>query len=182
MGIKIKDITEPKKIEISELSNKILAVDTFNILYQFITTIRQPDGTPLQDKNGNVTSHLIGLFSRTTKLMLNKIKLPPALPLFSQELIDEVDSFWKRYPGGFESEKAKTSSSTPELLNSSTPELYRLFLSEEAIGPGRQPAFQDKTFFIPVGKCDAKRFVGPVAHMTKQDNLFIPREFVYAAP
>jgi flap endonuclease-1 len=74
MGIKIKDIIEPKSIDISELSNKVLAIDSFNLLYQFLTTIRQPDGTPLQDKNGNVTSHLVGLFSRTTKLMQKKIK------------------------------------------------------------------------------------------------------------
>ena len=74
MGIKIKDIIEPKIIEISELSNKILAVDSFNLLYQFLTTIRQADGTPLKDKQGHITSHLVGLFSRTTKLMMNKIK------------------------------------------------------------------------------------------------------------
>jgi flap endonuclease-1 len=74
MGIKIKDIIEPKQITINELSNKVLAVDSFNLLYQFLTTIRQPDGTPLQDKSGNVTSHLVGLFSRTTKLMQNRIK------------------------------------------------------------------------------------------------------------
>ncbi|MFP4111963.1 MAG: flap endonuclease-1 [Candidatus Woesearchaeota archaeon] len=75
MGIKIKDIVEPKKISISDLSGKSLAVDSFNILYQFLTTIRQPDGTPLMDKNNMITSHLVGLFSRTTKLMMNNIKL-----------------------------------------------------------------------------------------------------------
>ncbi len=74
MGINIKDIIEPKKIDVSDLSNKVLAVDSFNLLYQFLTSIRQPDGTPLKDRHGNITSHLIGLFSRTTKLMSKKIK------------------------------------------------------------------------------------------------------------
>lgn len=74
MGIKIKEIIEPKKIDISDLADKVLAVDSFNLLYQFLTTIRQPDGTPLQDRKGNVTSHLVGLFSRITKLMMSKLK------------------------------------------------------------------------------------------------------------
>jgi flap endonuclease-1 len=45
------------------------------MLYQFVTTIRQADGTPLKDSKGNVTSHLIGLFSRTTNLIQKNIKL-----------------------------------------------------------------------------------------------------------
>jgi len=75
MGVSFKElITKKEDIEIKDLANKILAIDTFNLLYQFITTIRQQDGTPLKDSKGNVTSHLIGLFSRTTHLMRYNIK------------------------------------------------------------------------------------------------------------
>ncbi|MEK6916284.1 MAG: flap endonuclease-1 [Nanoarchaeota archaeon] len=75
MGTNLSTIITSKETMLSELSSKPLAVDTYNLLYQFITTIRQPDGTPLQDSKGNITSHLSGLFFRITKLMNNNIKL-----------------------------------------------------------------------------------------------------------
>lgn len=75
MGVKIRDLIDAKTIEFSDLYNKKLAVDAFNMLYQFITTIRQPDGSQLTDTNGNVTSHLIGLFYRLTNLLKMNMKL-----------------------------------------------------------------------------------------------------------
>ena len=75
MGTKLKELVEPKPIELEALRGKILVVDTFNILYQFLTTIRQPDGTPLKTSTGAITSHLMGLFNRTTKLMQSGIRL-----------------------------------------------------------------------------------------------------------
>jgi flap endonuclease-1 len=75
MGVPITELLEGKEISMDELRGKVLAVDAFNMLYQFITTIRMRDGTPLKDSKGNVTSHLIGLFSRTTTLMAAGLKL-----------------------------------------------------------------------------------------------------------
>ncbi len=75
MGLQIGGIITKKEIEFSELKGKIIAVDAFNAIYQFLTTIRQPDGTPLKDSNGNVTSHLSGLFYRNMNLILEGIKL-----------------------------------------------------------------------------------------------------------
>ncbi|MBR9691718.1 flap endonuclease-1 [Candidatus Woesearchaeota archaeon] len=75
MGTNLKELLVMDEVSISDFKNKILVIDTFNILYQFITTIRQRDGTPLKDSKGNVTSHLTGLFSRTTKLMKEGLKL-----------------------------------------------------------------------------------------------------------
>ena len=75
MGLQIGDIISKKQIEFSDLKGKVIAVDAFNAIYQFLTTIRQPDGTPLKDSNGNVTSHLSGLFYRNIKLLLEGIKL-----------------------------------------------------------------------------------------------------------
>ncbi len=69
MGTKLKEIIQKKEISLDELRNKKLAVDSFNVLYQFLSSIRQRDGSLLTDSHGNVTSHLVGLFSRTTKLM-----------------------------------------------------------------------------------------------------------------
>jgi flap endonuclease-1 len=47
----------------------------YNTLYQFLSIIRQPDGTPLTDSSGRITSHLFGLIYRTTNLMEAGLKL-----------------------------------------------------------------------------------------------------------
>lgn len=75
MGLQIADIIPRKAIEFSALKGKILAVDASNIIYQFLSTIRQPDGTPLKDKKGNITSHLSGLFYRNISLLNEGLKL-----------------------------------------------------------------------------------------------------------
>lgn len=74
MGVDISGILEKKELALSELSGKPLAVDAFNTLYQFITIIRQPDGTPLMDSKGRITSHLSGLFYRTCSLLEKNIR------------------------------------------------------------------------------------------------------------
>lgn len=74
MGVDITSIMEKKELALSELSGKTLAVDAFNTLYQFITIIRQPDGTPLMDSKGRITSHLSGLFYRTCSLLEKNIR------------------------------------------------------------------------------------------------------------
>jgi len=74
MGVQISEIIPKKEIELSDLKNKTIAIDAYVTLYQFLTTIRQPDGTPLQDKNSNITSHLSGLFYRNINLLQEGIK------------------------------------------------------------------------------------------------------------
>ena len=74
MGVAFKDIITSKEIELDFLKNKIVVLDAYNVLYQFLTTIRGIDGTLLTDSKGNVTSHLVGLFTRTTSLMQRNIK------------------------------------------------------------------------------------------------------------
>src|SRR3989344_1241429 len=69
MGLKIGNIVPRREIGFDELKGKIIAVDAFNAIYQFLTSIRQPDGTPLMDFKGNVTSHLSGLFYRNMALL-----------------------------------------------------------------------------------------------------------------
>lgn len=75
MGLALKDLIEAKEIGIEELQNRILVVDSFNLLYQFLSTIRQRDGTPLMDSKGRITSHLTGLFTRTANLLQKGVKL-----------------------------------------------------------------------------------------------------------
>ncbi|MEM4577144.1 MAG: flap endonuclease-1 [Candidatus Nezhaarchaeales archaeon] len=69
MGVDLKDLIPRTTIPLSALSSKIVAIDAYNALYQFLSTIRQPDGTPLKDSSGRVTSHLSGLLYRTVNLL-----------------------------------------------------------------------------------------------------------------
>jgi len=75
MGLKFKEIIIKNTISMNNLRGKLLAVDSMNILYQFLTTIRGPEGHPLTNSKGEVTSHLIGLFNRTTSLMESGMRL-----------------------------------------------------------------------------------------------------------
>lgn len=75
MGLQIADIVPKKEILLNDLQNKVIAVDAFNTIYQFLSTIRQPDGTPLMDSKKQVTSHLSGLFYRSTNLLTQGLKL-----------------------------------------------------------------------------------------------------------
>ncbi len=74
MGVDLRDIVKPNIIQISELRNKVIAIDAFNAIYQILSIIRQSDGASLKDSHGNITSHLSGLFYRTIKQMKFGIK------------------------------------------------------------------------------------------------------------
>ncbi|MEW6036411.1 MAG: flap endonuclease-1 [Candidatus Micrarchaeota archaeon] len=69
MGVDLGDLAVKHTISLQSLSGRIVAIDAFNILYQFLSSIRQEDGTPLMDFKGNVTAHLSGLFYRNCKLL-----------------------------------------------------------------------------------------------------------------
>ncbi|MFH1409008.1 MAG: flap endonuclease-1 [Nanoarchaeota archaeon] len=74
MGVQLTELLIKKPITFADLKGKVVAIDAFNQLYQFLTSIRQPDGQPLTDSSGNTTSHLIGLFSRTTRMLQQGIR------------------------------------------------------------------------------------------------------------
>ncbi len=75
MGLQIGDIVPRHEVKFEELKGKIIAVDAFNAIYQFLSSIRQPDGTPLMDNKKRITSHFSGLFYRNIALLSEGIKL-----------------------------------------------------------------------------------------------------------
>ena len=86
MGVNLRDLVPKTPARLKDLSGKSIAIDGYNALYQFLAIIRQPDGTPLKDSSGRVTSHLSGLLYRTCNLVEMGIKpiyvfdgAPPAL-------------------------------------------------------------------------------------------------------
>ncbi|HDG64131.1 flap endonuclease-1 [Thermococcus sp.] len=74
MGVPIGELLPKKELELENLNGRKVAIDAFNAIYQFLSTIRQRDGTPLMDSKGRITSHLSGLFYRTINLMEAGIK------------------------------------------------------------------------------------------------------------
>ena len=70
MGVSLSSLVKGREIELDGLKSKTIAIDAFNTLYQFLSIIRDRfTGQPLRDSSGRVTSHLSGLFYRTTNLL-----------------------------------------------------------------------------------------------------------------
>ncbi len=74
MGLDLKPLVTPAPIKLSELSGKVIAIDAYNTIYQFLSIIRGPTGEPLMNSKGDVTSHLSGLFYRNANLLMENIK------------------------------------------------------------------------------------------------------------
>ena len=105
-GVAIGDLLEREELSSGELKGKIIAFDAYNVIYQFITSIRGRDGKPLTDMNGSVTSHLSGLLYRTAGFVEDGIKpvfvfdgVPPELKAETiekrREIRNEAHEKWK---------------------------------------------------------------------------------------
>jgi flap endonuclease-1 len=75
MGVSLSGLVSSREITLEDLRGKRIAIDANNTLYQFLSTIRDKmTGEPLRDSNGEITSHLSGLFYRTAKLLESEIE------------------------------------------------------------------------------------------------------------
>jgi flap endonuclease-1 len=73
--VSLSGLVSAKELSLEDLNGKRIAIDANNTLYQFLSTIRDKlTGEPLRDSNGEITSHLSGLFYRTAKLMEHGIE------------------------------------------------------------------------------------------------------------
>jgi len=92
MGVVLTPIITKDTIALDALRGRTLAVDGNGELYQFLALIRLRDGTPRRDSKGRTTSHLSGLFYRSTRLMADHgVRLAfvfdgEPLPLKAQEI------------------------------------------------------------------------------------------------
>jgi len=135
MGVKLKDIVEPESITFKDLEGRVVSIDAFNTLYQFLSTIRQRDGRPLTDENGNVTSHLSGILYRNSSMIEKDIKpiyifdgQAPELKSETQakrrEVREESEKIFKEALKAGDTEKARkyamrSSKLSPEIIESS---------------------------------------------------------------
>jgi flap endonuclease-1 len=69
MGTYLTPLISPKLVELDRLQGRILAIDAFNSIYQFLALVRDKYGRPLTNSRGQVTSHLVGLVSRYSRLV-----------------------------------------------------------------------------------------------------------------
>lgn len=74
MGVDLGALVVKRDVSLRDYGQKTVAFDAWNILYQFLSNIRQPDGTPLMNASGDVTSHLAGTLYRTANLVEAGIK------------------------------------------------------------------------------------------------------------
>ncbi len=74
MGLKLKDLVVREKTKLESFSNRVIAVDAYNAIYQFLASIRGPDGMQLTDSQGRITSHLSGLLYRNINFLSLGIK------------------------------------------------------------------------------------------------------------
>jgi len=74
MGVNLSKLVEKEEITLDYLKNKKVGIDSYNMLYQFLASIRGQDGLPLADSHGNITSHITGLFYRTLNLLEKGVK------------------------------------------------------------------------------------------------------------
>jgi len=102
MGTNLRPIIVKKETSLEQLKWKRLAVDANNMLYQFLSVIRLPDGSPLKDSRGNITSHLTGLAFRTTRLIAEHGILPVFAfdgkpPILKADEIEKRNEIRKKY-------------------------------------------------------------------------------------
>jgi flap endonuclease-1 len=72
VGVALTPIIVKKTVSLDALDGRTLAVDGNGELYQFLALIRRHDGSLLMDSTGRITSHLSGLFYRTTRLIADQ--------------------------------------------------------------------------------------------------------------
>lgn len=74
MGLNLKDLIVKEKTTLEAFSTKVIAIDAYNAIYQFLASIRGSDGLQLMDSQGRVTSHLSGLLYRNVNFLSLGIK------------------------------------------------------------------------------------------------------------
>lgn len=78
MGVKnlssILPASARSSLTLTNLSGKKIGFDAFNLIFQFLSSIRDQTGASMTNADGTVTSHLIGILARNSNLMQKNIK------------------------------------------------------------------------------------------------------------
>jgi len=74
MGVDLGELFPKEQCAFEDFRDRVIVIDAYNVLHQFLSSIRQRDGTPLKDAQGRITSHLSGLLYRTANLVAAKVR------------------------------------------------------------------------------------------------------------
>jgi len=167
MGVKLGEIIHKKQIEFEDLKNKKIAIDFSNMAYQFLSSIRQQDGTPLQDSEGNITSVYVGLTLRIPNLLSKQIYpcfifdgLPPILKIKTQE----ERAYRKRIAEG-KLREAKEAEDIPKMLKYSK---QTIRLNKKIIETSKELL---KAFGLPVIQSPSESD-SQIAHMCEKGDVW----------
>jgi flap endonuclease-1 len=135
MGVDLGELFIKEPCAFEDFKGRVIAIDAYNVLHQFLAIIRQRDGTPLKDAQGRITSHLSGLFYRTANMVEAQIRpvfvfdgIPHPLKARTiqqrRERKEEAEKAWKEAleKGDLETAKSKaqqTSRVTTEIVEQS---------------------------------------------------------------
>ncbi len=147
----LSKLVSKRKIQFSELNDKTIAIDAYNAIYQFLSIIRQQDGTPLTDLHGNLTSHLSGLFYRTTELIeygITPIYVFDGIPsILKQKTIEArmqrrkaAYAAWQEAKAAGELESARTHAQASTRIDKNVVESSKRLLSLMGIGYVNAPS------------------------------------------
>jgi len=203
MGVDIGSLFRWEKISFDDLHDKIITIDAHNVLYQFLSSIRQRDGTPLKNSKGEITSHLSGLFHRTANIVEAKIRPVYVFdgkphPLKARTLEErrirkeQAEKEWKEALETGDIEKARlkaqqTSRLTDEMIDQSKELLEALgipFIQAPAEGEAQASFMVKKGDAFAVGSQDYDcLLVGSpvlVRNLTSSDRRKLPGKEAYA--
>jgi len=78
LGVKLRPLVSDflKQISLADLRGKIVGIDGYIQIYSFLASVRgvSEGGGLLTDDSGNITSHLVGVLSRTLAMLEADIK------------------------------------------------------------------------------------------------------------
>ncbi len=75
MGVQLGKLVQGREIGFEELKGKKIGIDAFNFIFQFLSIIRDREtGEPLKNSKGQITSHLSGIFYRTSNILQAGVK------------------------------------------------------------------------------------------------------------
>ncbi len=69
MGLDLKPLVIRERTRLESFATRVVAIDAYNAIYQFLAIIRGPDGMNLSDSQGRITSHLSGLLYRNINFL-----------------------------------------------------------------------------------------------------------------
>ncbi|MHA1310609.1 MAG: hypothetical protein ACTSWR_05300 [Candidatus Helarchaeota archaeon] len=104
MGLKLKELVISETINFSDISHKTIVIDATNLLFKYITKIKNSQDI-FYDYHGNPVSHIYGFFYFIINLIERKIKpififdgIPPREKRpYNYYKIKRLSNAWKKY-------------------------------------------------------------------------------------